>query len=320
MIEETGYLRERFLPRFRCDACDYDLCDTCFHRRGGVIAARGICPKRHLLRRINKEPFGNRWWCNGVQGGGEIAAASAGQICGYRRLKLSSNCGEDEEVDPSRHIAQEEGCWKQNWAASMPAGQGEIWGCDLCDFHVCGFCHFNYFGVHLGGFAINDAGHLATLALNGKYYCENEDFQCGCCSTGKCGPESGCSCIRCLALELQLGRRNRDGILAERRIENGGYFCKRRLADGSICGPLESDRGAATGACGACRELTLQQPVTNRDGATSTLTGSLHREYRCAKCAELPEQCGACARMDHDVIEATTLQAFHPKLNQKNGT
>jgi hypothetical protein len=33
----TGFGQTTGVPRFRCDACDYDLCDACFeHKKGNV--------------------------------------------------------------------------------------------------------------------------------------------------------------------------------------------------------------------------------------------------------------------------------------------
>ena len=60
--------------------------------------------------------------------------------------------------------------------------------------------------------AINSDGALSQCAENGKYYCGQPVLSCECCDI-KCGPNQGCNCSSCQALqnyENENGRERKD--------------------------------------------------------------------------------------------------------------
>ena len=101
----------------------------------------------------------------------------------------------------------------------------------------------------------NRSGRVARLGSNGKYYCGgNMDYPCGCCTN--CGPMSGCNCLGCLKLDIELRCLpagyyvSKTGIIC--KSTKKGIYCGSKNVENvqgndGFCGPEFGSR------CEACR-------------------------------------------------------------------
>ena len=272
---------------------------------------RSRCPGGHRLRHADGSAGEkNGWKCGGGgSGAGGISAAGGISLTGGS-LDGAAVTGDGERM------AVRLGCWKPDPSTPpIPVVTAGRWRCDLCDFDRCSFCFLNSEGVAEN--ALNAGGRLATLAANGKYYCGDERFHCGCCQRGRCGPDRGCNCLGCLALDAQMPRLNRDGSFAVRRIEDGRYFCKRRTGNEVCDGGGDGSGGDNDNVCDACRELYRRQPRTNRDGNEAVLDDD--GGYSCERCktSASGHRCHACEKLDADILEATSHALFQRDTGPK---
>lgn len=102
---------------------------------------------------------------------------------------------------------------------------------------------------------------IAKLGETGKYYCGGRlDFVCNCCN-GSCGPDNGCNCSGCMELDIKSRGLpkgwlvNREGYASKKSIENGRFYCGRKVISSSHnCG----SPSLLSFNCASCKKLDSQ--------------------------------------------------------------
>eukprot|EP01126_Amoeba_proteus_P062028 TRINITY_DN8381_c0_g1_i14.p1 TRINITY_DN8381_c0_g1~~TRINITY_DN8381_c0_g1_i14.p1 ORF type:complete len:761 (-),score=90.56 TRINITY_DN8381_c0_g1_i14:158-2440(-) len=145
----TGWHQTAGVPRYRCDTCDFDLCDKC------IESVHHPCHP-HSLKRNNMD---NGWACDGrnLPGGCKRGITGFNQTKGVPRFRctdcdfdLCDKCTECTEYDCQFHPhpllrSCENTVWRCDGRNSVECKQGNETGvprfrCDACDFDLCDKC------------------------------------------------------------------------------------------------------------------------------------------------------------------------------------
>ncbi|XP_047126381.1 E3 ubiquitin-protein ligase NRDP1 [Hydra vulgaris] len=112
---------------------------------------------------------------------------------------------------------------------------------------------------------INSKGRQARLGATGKYYCSGKldlASKCQCCD-GNCGPDNGCNCTSCMALDISTRKLpsgwyvNKEGFPCVKG-NSGKFYCGRKMdlesSDG-FCGPGDGPN------CMSCEIIGFEESV-----------------------------------------------------------
>jgi len=142
----------------------------------------------------------------------------------------------------------------------------------------------------------NSEGRVAVLGTSGKYYCKTAKLNCDCCD-GNCGPDDGCNCKSCQALDISLAGfiPNRAGYPCKQGA-NGKFYCFRggKFCECCFpqCGPDEGHN------CPDCSYMDLQFSSGSRLNADkikskkSDRNGKFYCGRKIVKCSCCDGHCG----------------------------